>query len=105
MRSSPKPESPGRLEKKKEEKKRDVSLPPLDPMVHRVEGGIIVEPMTCPQVGGPEVSNNVMVGDVRQFLLQRGLCRFQGDRMLRCWSLATEDVRSGHSPSACCRGA
>lgn len=86
-------------------KKRVGSLPTLDPTPHRIQGWIIVEPMPCPQVGGSEVSNNMLVSGARQFLLQCGVRSFQGGRMLGCRPLATEDVRPSHSPSAHCRGA
>lgn len=56
--------------------------------------------MTCPQVGSSKIGDDVLVGDTRQFLLQRGMHAFQSGRMLDRWPLAAEGAGPGHGPSA-----
>ena len=56
--------------------------------------------MTCPQVGSSKIGDDVLVGDTRQFLLQRGMHTLQSGRMLDRWPLAAEATGPGHGPSA-----
>lgn len=76
------------------------ALPTLTPALHRIQGRIIIKPMTCPQVRSSKVRNDVVVRDARQFLLERDVCGFEGRPMCRRWSLAAEDVCSSHGPSS-----
>jgi hypothetical protein len=41
----------------------------LDPPVDRVQRRVVVEPVTCPQIGGSKVGHDVLVGYLGQFLL------------------------------------
>jgi len=45
------------------------ALPTLTPAQHRIQGRIVIKPITCPQVGSSKVRNHVVVCDARQFLL------------------------------------
>jgi hypothetical protein len=46
-----------------------MSLPTRHPAQHRIQGRIVIKPMTCPQVGSSKISDNVLVSDATQFLL------------------------------------
>jgi hypothetical protein len=56
--------------------------------------------VTCSQVGGSQVGDDVLVSDTRQFLLQDGVGAFQGCGVRWGGSLAAEGVGASHGPSA-----
>jgi hypothetical protein len=46
-----------------------MSLTTLNPSLYRIQRRIVIKPMTCPQIGGSEISDNVLVRNAGQFLL------------------------------------